>query len=155
PVAASSFEVVVGLCEPEQAEDPVIAGFLEQTRYVMVDVRASIEHALEEGWSMMLKKIHLIPGMLPRIDDALVVQCVLAIDDEEEHSTHFMVREADLNGLRPHMKYLDRLDDIRRVQDHIVHRAKRHHVPVIANTDLRTSIDTILELVLANAEQIQ
>ena len=151
----SSFEAAAGLREPEQAEDPVIAGFLEQTRNVLVGVRASIERALEEGWSMVLEGVHLVPGMLPRIEGALVVQCVLAIDDEEEHSTHFMVREAGLDGLRPHTKYLDRLDDIRRVQDHIVRRAKRHHVPVIANADLRTSIDAVLELVLASVEQVQ
>src|SRR5437016_6143554 len=89
----SSFEAAAGLREPEQADDPVIAGFLEQTRNVLVGVRASIERALEEGWSMVLEGVHLVPGMLPRIDGALVVQCVLAIDDEEEHSTHFMVRD--------------------------------------------------------------
>ena len=42
-----------------------------------------------------------------------------------------MIRDAGLDGLRPHAKYIDRLDDIRRVQDHIVGRAKRHKVPVI------------------------
>jgi 2-phosphoglycerate kinase len=151
----SSFAAAAGLREPEQAEDPVIAGFLEQTRNVMVGVRASIERALEEGWSMVLEGVHLVPGMLPRVEGALVVQCVLAIDDEEEHSTHFMVREAGLDGLRPHTKYLDRLDDIRRIQDHIVRRAKRHHVPVIANADIRSSIDAVLELVLASSEQVQ
>jgi 2-phosphoglycerate kinase len=151
----SSFEAAAGLREPEQAEDPVIAGFLEQTRNVLVGVRASIERALEEGWSMVLEGVHLVPGMVPSIEGALVVHCVLAIDDEEEHSTHFMVREAGLDGLRPHTKYLDRLEDIRRVQDHIVRRAKRHHVPVIANADLRSSIDAVLGLVLASAEQVQ
>jgi len=151
----SSFEAAAGLREPEQAEDPVIAGFLEQTRYVLVGVRASIERALEEGWSMVLEGVHLVPGMLPGIEGALVVQCVLAIDDEEEHSTHFMVREAGLDGLRPHLKYLDRLDDIRRIQDHILGRAKRHRVPVIANTDLRAASDAVLELVLAGSEQVQ
>ena len=115
----------------------MIAGFLEQTRNVLVGVEASIERALEEGWSMVLEGVHLVPGMLPRIDGALVVQCVLAIEDEEEHSTHFMVRDAGLDGLRPHAKYIERLDDIRRVQDHIVWRAKRHKVPVIANNDIR------------------
>jgi 2-phosphoglycerate kinase len=104
---------------------------------------------------MVLEGVHLVPGMLPRIEGALVVQCVLAIDDEEEHSTHFMVREAGLDGLRPHTKYLDRLDDIRRIQDHIVRRAKRHYVPVITNADIRSSIDAVLELVLASAEQVQ
>ena len=151
----SSFEAAAGLREPEQAEDPVIAGFLEQTRNVLVGVRASIERALEEGWSMVLEGVHLVPGMLPRIDGALVVQCVLAIDDEEEHSTHFMVRDVGLEGLRPHAKYIDRLDDIRRVQDHIVERARRHRVPVITNTDMRSATDAVLDLVLASAEQVQ
>jgi 2-phosphoglycerate kinase len=151
----SSFEAATGLVEPEQADDPVIAGFLEQTRNVLVGVRASIERALEEGWSMVLEGVHLVPGMLPGIDGALVVQSVLAIEDEEEHSTHFMVREAGFEGLRPHTKYLDRLDDIRRVQDYIVRRARRHRVPVIANADLRSAIDGVLELVLASAEQVQ
>jgi 2-phosphoglycerate kinase len=151
----SSFEAAAGLREPEQAEDPVLAGFLEQTRNVLVGVRASIERALEEGWSMVLEGVHLVPGMLPRIDGALVVQCVLAIDDEEEHSTHFMVRDAGLDGVRPHQKYLDRLDDIRHVQEHIVQRAHRHGVPVIANTDMREAIDEVLGLVLATAEQVQ
>jgi 2-phosphoglycerate kinase len=151
----SSFEAAAALREPEQAEDPVIAGFLEQTRNVLVGVRASIERALEEGWSMVLEGVHLVPGMLPRIEGALVVQCVLAIDDEEEHSTHFMVRDAGLDGVRPHAKYVDRLDDIRRVQDHIVHRARRHHVPVITHVDMRSAIDAVLELVLASAEQVQ
>jgi 2-phosphoglycerate kinase len=151
----SSFEAAAGLREPEQAEDPVVAGFLEQTRNVLVGVSASIERALEEGWSMVLEGVHLVPGMLPRIEGALVVQCVLAIEDEEEHSTHFMVRDAALDGLRPHQKYIDHLDDIRRVQEQIVRRARRHRVPVITNTDMRSTIDAVLELVLASAEQVQ
>jgi len=151
----SSFEAAAGLREPEQAEDPVLAGFLEQTRNVLVGVRASIERALEEGWSMVLEGVHLVPGMLPRIEGALVVQCVLAIADEEEHSTHFLVRDAGFDGLRPHAKYIDRLDDIRHIQDHIVRRAKRHRVPVITHTDMRKATDSVLELVLASAEQVQ
>jgi 2-phosphoglycerate kinase len=151
----SSFEAAAGLREPEQAEDPVLAGFLEQTRNVMVGVRASIDRALEEGWSMVLEGVHLVPGMLPPIEGALVVQCVLAIDDEEEHSTHFLIRDAGLDGLRPHAKYIERLDDIRRIQDHIVRRARRNYVPVIAHTDLREAANAVLELVLASAEQVQ
>jgi 2-phosphoglycerate kinase len=151
----SSFDAAAGLREPEQAEDPVVAGFLEQTRNVLVGVRASIERAIEEGWSMVLEGVHLVPGMLPPINGALVVQCVLAIDDEEEHSTHFMVRDAGSDGLRPHSKYVDRLDDIRRVQEHIVRRARRHYVPVIENTDFRAAIDAVMALVLASTEQVQ
>jgi 2-phosphoglycerate kinase len=153
-IHSSSFEASSGLREPEH-EDPVVAGFLEQTRNVLVGVRASIERALEEGWSMVLEGVHLVPGMLPPIEGALVVQCVLAIDDEEEHSTHFLIREAGYEGLRPHAKYIDRLDDIRRIQDLIVRRARRHGVPVIDRPDMREAIDAVLELVLSHAEQVQ
>ncbi len=104
---------------------------------------------------MVLEGVHLVPGMLPQIEGALVVQCVLAVEDEEEHSTHFMVRDAGFDGPRPHTKYIERLDDIRRLQDHIVRRARRHRVPVIANADIRGAVDEVLDLVLANAEQVQ
>jgi 2-phosphoglycerate kinase len=151
----SSFEAWRGLREPESAEDPIVAGFLEQTRHVMVGVRASIERALEEGWSMVLEGVHLVPGMLPPIDGALVVQCVLAIDTIEEHSTHFMIRDIATEGVRHHDKYIERLDDIRRIQDHIVRRAERTGVPVLRNHVVEATIGSVLELVYASAEQVQ
>ncbi|HXY85609.1 MAG TPA: hypothetical protein VEH52_09005 [Gaiellaceae bacterium] len=151
----SSFEASLALM-PDQADDPLIAGFLEQTRNVLVGVRASIERALQEGWSMVLEGVHLVPGMLPPIDGALVAQCVLRIDDPEVHGEHFMVREAGSDGLRPHAKYLDRLDEIRRVQDHIVARAERHGVPVIENSDGDEAVRRVIDLVLSlAAEQVQ
>src|SRR6266487_2685789 len=109
----SSFEAAAGLREPEQAEDPVIAGFLEQTRNVLVGVRASIDRALEEGWSMVLEGVHLVPGMVPRIDGALVAQCVLTIETVEEHSAHFLIRDFTTEGARHHDKYIEALEDIR------------------------------------------
>jgi 2-phosphoglycerate kinase len=151
----SSFEAAAGLREPEQAEDPVIAGFLEQTRNVLVGVRASIDRALEEGWSTVLEGVHLVPGMVPRIEGALVAQCVLEIDDIDAHYGHFMVRDATSEGMRPHEKYTDRLHDIRRIQDHIVARARRHKWPVIENSNIDAAIGAVIELVLDGAEQVQ
>jgi len=151
----SSFEAGAGLRQPDQAEDPVIAGFLEQTRNVLVGVRASIERALQEGWSMVLEGVHLVPGMVPQIDGALVAQCVLMIDDIDLHASHFMVRDVSLDGLRPHEKYVRRLPDIRRIQDQIVSRAHRHKVPVIENSNIDAAIGRVIELVLAGAEQVE
>jgi len=151
----SSFEAAAGLREPDQAEDPVIAGFLEQTRNVLVGVRASIERALEEGWSMVLEGVHLVPGMLPRIEGALVAHCVLAVDEVDAHSAHFMVRDASSEGVRPHAKYIDRLDDIRRIQSYIVARAKRHDVPVVENSQIEGAITRVIELVFDQAEEVQ
>ena len=78
----SSFEAGRAIADADaEGERAVLDGFLEQTRNVLVGVQAAIERALEEGWSMVLEGVHLVPGMLPReIEGALVVQCVLAIE---------------------------------------------------------------------------
>src|SRR4051794_116613 len=65
----SSFEAAVAMPE---ADDPLVAGFLEQSRYVLVGVQASIERALQEGWSMVLEGVHLVPGLLPAIEAGAV-----------------------------------------------------------------------------------
>jgi 2-phosphoglycerate kinase len=148
----SSFEAGDERRAPEDAEDPMLVGFLEQTRNVLVGVRASIDRALQEGWSLVLEGVHIVPGMVPAaLENALVVQCVLVIDDEATHADHFWIRDAASDGLRPVQKYLDRLSDIRRLQDYIVERARRTGVPVIENGNVESAIGGVIELVLAAA----
>jgi 2-phosphoglycerate kinase len=136
--------------DDEDGGDEVLHGFLEQTREVLVGVRAAIDRALEEGWSMVLEGVHLVPGMLPKqIEGALVVECVLAIDDAEAHASHFWIRDTDSEGVRPYEKYLDAFDDIRLIQTYILGRARKHGVPVIANGSIEDAIGEVMELVLA------
>jgi 2-phosphoglycerate kinase len=133
----------------------VVDGFLEQTRDVLVGVTAAIDRALQEGWSMVLEGVHLVPGMLPPIENALVVQCVLAINDAEAHASHFWIRDTDSEGMRPYEKYLEAFDDIRLVQDYILGRAQRHGVRVVENADIEGAIVEVMELVLNAAEPLQ
>src|SRR5437763_10175237 len=104
----SSFEA--GDAFPD-ADDPLEFGLLQQARNVLVGVRASSERALEEGWSLVLEGVHLVPGMveLPRPDLAVSVFVVLSIDDVEEHARHFHYRDEDSE--RPESRYLERFDD--------------------------------------------
>jgi len=104
---------------------------------------------------MVLEGVHLVPGMLPEIDGALVAQCVLEVEDPKQHSSHFLVRDAGSNGVRPHDKYVDRLADIRRIQASIVARAERHDVPVVETANLDLAIGRVIDLVLAAAEEVQ
>jgi 2-phosphoglycerate kinase len=131
----------------------VVTGFAEQTRNVLIGVRALIERALQEGWSLVLEGVHLVPGMLPPVEGAMVVHCVLAIEDRERHEAHFWVRDARSEGLRPVQKYLDALDDIRLLQDFIVERARSSGAPVVENASIELSIGTVMELVLSEAER--
>jgi 2-phosphoglycerate kinase len=151
----SSFEAGDAIEEPEG--DPAVLGFQEQTRNVLVGVRAALDRALEEGWSMVLEGVHLVPGLIPDapIEGALVAQCVLAIEDEETHASHFTIRDATSGGVRPVDKYMDRFDEIRRIQRHIVARARRSGVPVIENMNMEHAISSVMELVLSGAERLQ
>jgi 2-phosphoglycerate kinase len=145
----SSFEA--GLAVPE-ADDPLVAGFLEQSRQVLVGARASLDRALQEGWSMVLEGVHLVPGLLPSaLEETLVTACVLKIEDETAHAQHFFTRDAGTD--RPMAKYLDRFGEIRRLQDFIVGRAEREGVPVIENDSAERSTRAVAELVLSAAER--
>ena len=146
----SSFEA--GDVYPD-ADDPLVSGFLQQARNVLVGVRASSERALEEGWSLVLEGVHLVPGMveLPRPEQAVSVFVVLSIEDEDEHVRHFRFRDEDSE--RPESRYLERFDDIRRVQEFIIARAARAGVPVIENENADKAARTVADLVLEAAER--
>jgi 2-phosphoglycerate kinase len=152
----SSFEAGRGFRSAEQEEvDPLLHGFLDQTRNVLVGVNAAIERSLAEGWSTVLEGVHLVPGMTAPIEDALVVQCVLAIDNEDAHASHFWIRDIASDGARSLDKYLERLSDIRYLQDYIVHRAEREEVPVIRNKDRESATSEVIELVMLAADRLQ
>ena len=144
----SSFEV------PSEGEPGAVDGFVAQTQNVLVGARALIDRALQEGWSLVLEGVHLVPGMLPPVEGALVVHSVLAIEDEEAHEAHFWVRDSHSEGLRPVQKYLDSLADIRVIQDFIVEQAQTHGVPVVENSSIELSIGTVMELVLSGVEHL-
>ena len=154
-IHTSSFDAGKTLPSAQEEEvDPLLHGFLEQTRHVLVGVRALIDRSLEEGWSMVLEGVHLVPGMLPRpIEGALAVECIVSIENEQTHSEHFMIRDLSSDGVRPLDKYLERIGDIRYLQDFIVERAQVVGVPVIENSEREKAIAGVLEVVLAAADE--
>jgi 2-phosphoglycerate kinase len=132
--------------------EPLIASFEEQARDVLVGVRASVERALQEGWSMVLEGVHLVPGLVPlELQGAIVSSCILKISDETAHAQHFFTREAGAD--RPMGKYLDRFDSIRRLQDYLVRRADANGTPVVENETADLATRAVAELVLSAAER--
>lgn len=153
----SSFEARLALTKAEEEEsgDAAILGFLDQTRNVITGVHAALERAATEHWSMVLEGVHLVPGMVAaEFPGAFVVQCVIAIEDETLHRSHFWVRDRATEGLRPLEKYLDALPQIRQIQDYLVERAHRHDVPVIVNDSLDQAVRDVLDLVLRRADRL-
>lgn len=136
------------------ADDPLVAGFLEQSRTVLVGVNASIERALQEGWSIIFEGVHLVPGLLPaRLEGALVCPCILTIEDEDEHARHFFSRNA--GSERPLASYLDHFAEIRRLQSFIVGRAEREGIPVIQNVSAEQASAQVIDLVHSAVERVE
>lgn len=139
-----------------EAGDALIVGFMDQTRHVLVGVEAAIERALEEGWSIVLEGIHLVPGMLRAARErAIVVHAIVAIENEDIHAQHFMIRDAVSGGERPLDKYLGRLGDIRQLQDFVIDQAEKSGVPVIQNGNIEQAIGEVLDLVFQTAESLE
>ena len=137
-----------------EADDPLVAGFLEQSRNVLVGVQASIERAVHEGWSIIVEGVHLVPGLLPvEVGRAVVCPFVLSIEDEDEHARHFFARSE--GGDRPPASYLERIGDIRRLQTYLVERAEREGVPVIENVDAERTAAEMIDLVQSAAERVR
>jgi 2-phosphoglycerate kinase len=135
----------------------LVDAFLWQTAEVLVAVEAAVSRAVLEGWSMIVEGVHIVPGMLTlSAADATIVECVLTIEDEQAHAGHFWIRDASSGGERPVKKYLDHLDDIRRLQDFIVERARDEDIPVLENSKVDETVGAVMELVLGNAaEQLE
>jgi 2-phosphoglycerate kinase len=149
----SSFEAG-RVIDADVTGDPTVVGFVDQCRHVCVGVEAVIHRALTEGWSMVVEGVHLVPGLLPaEVRGALIVPVILEISDEGVHRVHFHVRDATTGGVRGMDKYLERLDDIRRIQTYVVGRARREDVPVVENANVERTIDQVIELVMQSAER--
>jgi len=83
------------------------------------------------------------------------VECVLTIEDRVAHADHFWVRDAASGGERPVNKYLDRLADIRGLQDYVVERAREYGVPVFENSNKSDTVDAVIELVRESAAELE
>jgi 2-phosphoglycerate kinase len=139
----SSFEASPG--------EPLLSAFLEQCKQVLIAVEAAVERAIYEGWSTVVEGVHVVPGLLTvPAGDATVVECVLAIDDLETHANHFWIRDAASGGERPVKKYLDRIDDIRLLQQYVVERARESGVPVFESSKVDETVGAVIDLVLGS-----
>ncbi len=150
----SSFEAGAAV-DADVTGDPTIVGFVDQCRHVCVGFDAAIRRALTEGWSMVLEGVHLVPGIVAaELEGALVVHVVVGIASADAHRMHFHVRDGATGGIRPMDKYLDCLDDIRRIQSYIIERARREQVPVVENANVERTIGDVIELVMQSAERV-
>ena len=134
-----------------QGADPVIVGFREQTAVVTTGVKALIDRSVLERVSLVVEGVHIVPGYIEpsQFKDAVVVQLVITVDDEEAHRSHFYIREVQTDGNRPFEKYRENFGDIRVLGHYIEDLAAQHDTPIIHSHQFDRTVSETLEHILS------
>jgi len=133
-----------------ETTDKVIVGFLEQAAMVWVGIRALVERAIIERTNFIIEGAHVVPGIIePQFfKDAYIVQFVLAVDDENQHRSHFEIREVETEGARPFSRYLENLENIRKIQEYILKLASEKNVPVFPCYNIDATVGAVMEYII-------
>jgi 2-phosphoglycerate kinase len=134
--------------------DPVIDGFREQARVVSVGVQAILRRCIEENTSVIIDGVHLLYDFIDfksYAQSALVIPLCLTLSDRQAYEARFAKRAAQAPE-RPAHKYLSHLDEILKIQDHIVECSTQMNIPVI---DVESVEDPASATVMVVVEQLQ
>ena len=103
---------------------------------------------------MVLNGVHLVPGYVDldraRCESYLFFY-VLALNDLEEHMQRF--RQRAMRSQRIADRYLMKIDNIRKIQDYILDRARCEGVPILPEATVGVTVRYIIRDVLTTLEQ--
>lgn len=130
--------------------DPIVEGFLDQARTVAVGVRAVIERAIVEGTNTVIDGVSLAPGLfdLAGWQDRAHVVLLLAADQDPESLRAHIVARAHGRGARASERYLHSFDEILRIQDALLERAKIYGAEIIDVHDLEGAVRHVVSHVV-------
>ncbi len=153
-IHTSSFDADTALIHPLPPHvDPVVAGFREQVLSVLVGVRAIIKRALNEGTHIIIEGAHIVPGFIApeQFPEAFIVPLVVKVTDEKLHRSHFYIREVETQGTRPFLRYVEHFDNIRKIQDYIVHMSEVTGVKTVECVDLDSTVSEVVDYIINTA----
>ena len=134
-IHVSSFDAYRELPALGHEEDPVIDGFLSQATTVSVGVRAMLDRAIEENTSLVLDGVALVPGLIDLseyTDRAHVFFLMVGLLDEEAFKSQFEAR-ARRQRARNAARYVERLEEILKIQQYLLEQAERNNIPIVDN----------------------
>jgi 2-phosphoglycerate kinase len=147
----SSFEAHSRLVsEVREGLDPVIEGFLEQSRTILVGVHAVIERAIKEGTNTALDGVSLAPGLfdVSEWQDRAHVLFLLAADEDRESLHGHLVARAHGRGARASERYMQNFQEIFRIQEDLLERAELFGIPVVDVQDLESAARQVVSYVV-------
>ena len=156
----SSFETVAAraggsIAAAGEDADPILTSFEEQATRVCVGVRAVVDRALAENTSLIVEGAHLLPPLVPFPDlegGAYQLMVLLTTLEEEIHRSRFVSRSLSTGRRAQH--YLENLDSIRVIQEHLLERAERADIPILDTSDSTDVVPRSLRLITGALGQL-
>lgn len=142
----SSYDAHQALDPDTRGDDPVIEAFRAQAGVIAVGVRALLDRSVAENTSMIVEGVSVVPGLVDVSafeKTANVIFLVVATLNAEAYAKRFESRDEGA-GARPRHRYLEHLDSILRIQDHLLEKAERHEVPIVDNESFDASVLSII-----------
>ncbi|MVN86120.1 2-phosphoglycerate kinase [Deinococcus sp. HMF7620] len=140
-----------GVPRPETpTREALLAGFRDQVQQVSVGLGAVVARSVQEGSSLVLEGVHLVPGYLraEAFRGALLVPMLVTLPDEEEHRRHFESRDSETAASRPLHRYMAYFREIRAMQDELEALARAQDVPLLDGLTLDESAEQAVDVVL-------
>lgn len=128
----------------------VLRAFTVQSKQVGKALLAILERYIQEGLSVVMEGVHLVPGFLnvETLKDANIIELVLAQSDEEKHRKNFEAREVKTKKQRSLGKYIEHFREIRVIQEFIVAQAKTQEAPIIELGNFDEGLEQVIELTM-------
>jgi 2-phosphoglycerate kinase len=155
-IHCSSFDAYRALnLERSQGTDRVIVGFREQAQKIAVGVHALLDRAIEENISMVVEGASLLPSVLDLdrySESAHVIMLVVAALQAGAHESRFRNR-ATTALERVADRYLEYLDEILIIQEHVLAEAEQLGLPIVDNVRLDDAVLSVTRLVISKLKK--
>lgn len=154
----SSFQAHTVLRAPVPDDhDPVVVGFRQQAEAVAVGLIGLIDRAVREQTDVIVEGVHLLPGLFGSLSqewskEAVVTHVILAVPDRDTHVAHLQAHGWETDVRHPN-RYLEHVEEIRRIQRYIRRLATTHGVPEVISRGLDETIQDVLDLVVARVTE--
>ncbi|HLA38543.1 MAG TPA: hypothetical protein VJ417_01025 [Candidatus Glassbacteria bacterium] len=157
-IHTSSYLAWSSLASAAGEADPVLTGFREQVKVVSLGVRAILDRCLEEHSSVIIDGVHLLPDFLEKWKSdhpqSFVAQLCLAVSERRVYEERFAKR-ANEAPARAGDKYLSHLDEIQKIQEHIMEVSAQRDIPIIDTSAISTVEETTKLALMVVVEQLQ
>lgn len=148
-IHCSSYEAWKERALGEEEDVAIIEAFKEQSLRVLVGVRAMMERAIQENFSLVADGVHLVPGLVDLGEfekNAYVVPLVISTLNRTSYLERFPVRQRQALS-RSAERYRRNFQYILRIQDYILEMAEQHEVPIVENDNFDETVASILTVI--------